>query len=221
METLQIEIKLEIHVFGNERLNDDCYENGKSIHGTKIISLLKEKRDSVFTFKYSESSTLGDILAATKKELGVDTTEFELYPLSYSFLANGDRYYIEDEESMFQRVLQRYLKPNDKNEITVGVYLSNDAGAVGFAAPLRFYVNSHENGRHFKPHIHVCDVGYEYQASISIEDGEVIAGKLPRKLEKIAKKEILSKQEFYIDCWNTLTDGLRIDIDHHLGIIQY
>ena len=34
---------------------------------------------------------------------------------------------------------------------------------------------------------------YEYEASISLENGEILAGELPQKLLKLAKKEIMSQ----------------------------
>ena len=80
---------------------------------------------------------------------------------------------------------------------------------------------SHESGSHNKPHVHVRDTQYRYNASVSLDDGEVIVGNLPKKLAKLAKKKVLSDQEFFYNCWNTMTDGLKVDINHHYKIIGY
>ena len=65
------------------------------------------------------------------------------------------------------------------------------------------------------------DAGYEYEASIRISDGEIIAGTLPTKLANKAKDKILEDQDYLYHCWNTMTDGLKIDINHHYGYIEY
>ena len=49
----------------------------------------------------------------------------------------------------------------------------------------------------------------------------IIAGELPSKYAKMAKKKILSDQEYFYNCWNTMTDGLQVDINHHYGYIKY
>lgn len=218
---LQIRILYDIYAFVEEKLFDECFESGGCIHGYEIIQLLSQKRNSSLLYIYSHNTTLKDVVEAIRADLGVNTSEFEWMPLSYSFLYNNRRYYIYDSDANFCNVLHKYLAPQNENEIIACILLSCNAGDVGFEYPLRFYVNSHEAGSHFVPHIHVCDTGHQYAASICIENGEVIAGKLPAKLAKIAKKEILSKQEYYCDCWNTKTDGLRVDINRDLGIIQY
>ena len=218
---MQIEIIYDIHAFSEEKLFDECFERGGCIHGYEIIRLLNQKRSSSFMYEYSEHTTLKDVVDAIRADLGVNTDKYEWIPLIYSFLYGNRRYYICDSAASFCNALQKYLAPQNEDRIIACILLSCNAGDVGFEYPLRFYVNSREAGSHFKPHIHVCDTCHRYDASISIENGEVIAGTLPAKLAKIAKKEILSKQEYYCDCWNTKTDGLRVDINRDLGIIQY
>lgn len=118
-------------------------------------------------------------------------------------------------------ILKKYLDPNNIGTITFSVLVSCDAGGVAREGPLRYFVHSHEAGSHHEPHIHVRDNAYEHEASIRISDGEIIAGELPSKYAKMAKTKILSDQEFFYNCWNTLTDGLQVDINHHYGYIEY
>ena len=62
---------------------------------------------------------------------------------------------------------------------------------------------------------------YDYEASIDIQTGEVLAGNLPKKELKNAKKVILSDSKYFIECWNEMTDGLSIDINNHYGLTDY
>lgn len=218
---MQVKIFYDIHAFAEEQIRDDYFDRGACIHGQEIISLLNRKRGSFFVFKFDESTSLGDVISAIKRDLQVDVPELCRIPLRFGFLYQGERYYINDNNSSFSIAKQKYFAPKNEDTITACVLLSCDAGDVGYEYPLRFYVHSRESGSHSIPHIHVRDVGHQYEASISIETGEVIVGELPSKLSKIARREILSKQKYYFECWNTQTDGLSVDINHHLGIIQY
>lgn len=218
---MQVKIVYDIHAFAEEKLRDDYFDRGTCIHGPEIISLLNQKRGSYFILEFDDNTSLGDVISAIKCDLQVETEELRRMPLRYGFLYNGERYFINDRLCHFSIVKQKYLAPNNEDHVTACILLSCDAGDVGYEYPLRFYVHSREAGSHSIPHIHVRDVRHRHDASISIETGEVIVGKLPSKLAKIAKKEILSKQEYYIECWNTQTNGLNVDINHHLGIIKY
>ena len=218
---MRISINYETHFFFNEKLHDEYFEFGNCIHGTKIVEKLTKKRYSSFIFEYDQNTTLLDIINAVRHDLGVDNEEFLGMPLYYYFLNNGERYGVDDFGQAFCKVADKYLIDSSKQTITISVLLSCDAGAVTTVHPLRFYMNSHEAGSHNKPHVHVCDNQHQYSASISIEDGEVIAGRLSNKLAKLAKQTILSDQKFFYNCWNTMTDGLRVDINKHYGYIDY
>lgn len=134
---------------------------------------------------------------------------------------DDERYYIDNDGQNFSELLEKYLDPNHTGTIVVGILVSCNAGDVGGVWPLRFYVRSRESGSHHEAHIHVSDIGHQHEAAVRISDGEVIAGKLPRKLAKLAKESILADQEYFYKCWNTMTDGLKVDINHHYGYIQY
>ena len=69
--------------------------------------------------------------------------------------------------------------------------------------------------------IHISDRGHNFDATVIIESGDVLGGMLPPRLAKVEKEEILSKQKYYYECWSTQTDGLKVDINHHLEIIRY
>lgn len=51
---------------------------------------------------------------------------------------------------------------------------------------------------------------------------ELLATKEFRKKDlKEARRIIAENRDFFIDCWNILTDGIKIDINHQLGFIKY
>ena len=218
---MRIPIKYETHFFFNEKLHDEYFELGDCIYGKEIVELLKRKRVSSFLLEYDQNTTLLDIINAVRCDLGVDNEKFLGMPFYYYFQNKCERYYINDYEQVFCKVAEKYLLDSDEQTITISVLLSCDAGAVATVHPLRFWMNSHEGDRHKKPHVHVTDNQHQYRASVCIDDGEIIAGNLPSKLAKIAKKKILSDQKFFYKCWNTMTDGLSVDINKHYGYIDY
>ena len=215
-----IDIKYEAHMFSEEKLRDDYFERGECIHGREIVEILDSARKRSFKFEYSEETTLMDLVNAVKHNIGVDREDMKSMPLRYSFIRDGERYYIDNPEKDLIPAL-KHITQSDGKTVAMCILLSCDAGTVQGIDPLRFYFNSRESGSHNKPHVHVRDTQYRYNASISLEDGEVLAGKLPKKLAKLAKEKIIADREFYLKCWNTMTDGLKVDVDHHNKAIGY
>ena len=81
-------------------------------------------------------------------------------------------------------------------------------------------MHSRERGRHNEPHVHIEALTTHDEASVIIKTGRII-GKFPSKLARIAKKRVLSEQAFFLKQWNALTDGIAVDVDHYLGLINY
>lgn len=220
----KLSIKFDIHAYAEERLHDEYFDESHSwgIVGPEIMKPLSEKINSSMDFSYDEDTRIEDLIKAVKAHIwGNPNFAVEEFNTSFAFVVNGERLYPQTYQLNFSHLLYKYLDPNHCGEITLSILVSHDAGAVAFEYPLRFYVNSHEAGRHNEPHVHVRDNGYEYEASIRISDGKILAGTLPKKLARIAKKKILSEQNYFYKCWNTQTDGLYYDINKHYGIIKY
>lgn len=95
--------------------------------------------------------------------------------------------------------------------------LSNQAGDIWVEDGLRYYMHSKEAGRHNLPHIHV-DYKHECSATISLYDGKMVDGDMPRRVMKRASKKIMDNQRYLMECWNKLTDGLRIDLNVYFGV---
>ena len=220
---MELTVKLEIHAYAEDQLCDECFDDPPffGINGPEIMLPLSKKRGHVFVCEYHEQTRVVDIINAVKREIWGDDGEPKCSPTSYSFLVDGERYYVSDIEHDFSTLKSKHLDPKSTGVITVGVLVSCNAGDIGGVHPLRFYVRSREAGNHHEAHVHVCDVGHQYEASVRISDGEVIAGKLSKKLAKLAKESILADQEYFYNCWNTMTDGLKVDINRHYGYIKY
>lgn len=220
---MRVRIKLEIHAYESERLCDECFDDapGYGLYGPEGMLPLVRKRNSEMVFDYNERSTINDMIESIEGTIWGDSAAKELVPTTFTFLVGTERYIIADGEHNFNNILSKYIDTNGTGAITVCILVCCDAGTVGREGPLRYFVHSRESGSHHEAHIHVCDKANEYEASVRISDGEVIAGELPSKYAKMAKAKILSDQEYFYKCWNTMTDGLRIDINHHYGIIDY
>lgn len=218
---MYVDIYYDVHAYEGEKLRDDYLERGDCIHGSEIITLLNAKRSEVFRYEYSEETIMKDVAAAIRRDLGLTGEMLSLMPVHIAFLNNDERYFIDDGGSNFQNLLWKYLLHKDSRSITVSLLLCCDAGSVDSDDKLRYYVHSRERSRHNCPHVHVNDAGHNYSASVSIDTGEVLEGDLPSKLARMAKERILSRQEYFYRCWNTMTDGLQVDINQKFGSIHY
>ena len=69
---------------------------------------------------------------------------------------------------------------------------------------------------HHLPHIHV-DYRHESSATVSLYDGEMIEGDIPKKVMKRVKAKVLNNKKYLMECWNKLTDGLRVDLNAYFG----
>lgn len=75
-------------------------------------------------------------------------------------------------------------------------------GKVGNQNGIEFSVRSNE-GNHVIPHVH-AKYG-EYEISIAIETGDVLAGNLPNKRTAIAQNWVLSHKSDLLTKWNEIT----------------
>lgn len=218
----KIIVELDIHAYAEERLCDALFDDPPfyGIVGPDVMKPLSEYRNCNFEYEYNENTLVKELINFTIKKIW-GNSDFCLWDVTFAFLSDNERYYIENDDLSLPYLIENYLDPHNFGEITLSILVSHNAGDVGFEYPLRFYVNSNESGRHHEAHIHVCDTGHQYEASIRILDGEIIAGKLPSKLAKLAKEKILSDQKYFYECWNTKTNGLQVDINKHFGLIQY
>ena len=217
---MKIQIQVETHAYRKEKLYDEILDKvlGDDIQscgivGAETIIPLRKKRNPLISFEYTESTTLLDVVNAIYSFYGIPD-----YFVRIAFLYNGYRYWIDNEEANFQTVVSKYLDPKSTGIIYIGVYVSLDAGSILEEDGIRYYMNSRERGKHHEPHVHLCSD--EHSAVLIITTGRLI-GEFPAKLTKKARKKVRSNAAFFLDKWNTLTDGLKVDINHALGLINY
>ncbi len=219
---MKIKIRLDIHAYAEEKLCDNQLEPPDyGLHGPEIVKPYADKRNSVLEYEYSNKTCIADIVDYIENLIWGDNQNEIIVRGVYSFLFEENRYYIDNPSANFSNILETYLDPQKTGMIICSILINCNAGMVAEDGKLRFWVNSKESGKHNVAHVHVRDVGYQYEASIRISDGEIIAGKLPRKLARQAKEKILEDQDYFIKCWNTLTDGLQVDINRHYNYIKY
>lgn len=221
---MQIHFKIEPHIYAEEELHDEFLEDDYScgIMGPEVVLPLRRNKNTIILFEYSQDSCIKDALDAIIQVLHQKSEE-EFFRNAYHiyFVCKDKRYCVYDMNANFQRVLERYLDPEMTGTVIVQVFASADAGTVCDDEGLRYFMHTHENGKHNEPHVHVRDTGYQYEASLAISDGRILAGDLPRKLLKKAQRKVLSEQPYFYQCWNTMTDGLQVDINKHFKIITY
>lgn len=214
---------IEAHIYAEERLNDNLLDSNLpndpqscGILGPEIVLPLRKNRYCELEFEYTEKTTLKEVKEAVLRRLESTTS-----PVKIAFFNDEERYWIGDINACFDELIAKYLDSGRSGRIRVGAYVSADAGLMCQEGNLRFYMHSREAGKHNRPHVHVRTTSYEYEASIDIENGKVLAGELPGKLLRCAKKKILSERAYFMKCWNEMTDGLCPDINRHLGYIKY
>lgn len=220
---MKITFLIETHAYEKEQLCDEILdtnlpddETSCGIHGPEIIVPLRRNRNTQLEFSYTEETTLGEIEYAILNHI-----ESVNHGVWSAFLVDGERYKIFDDNKKFKPLVDKYLDPLYTGIIRVGAYVSLNAGCVCKEGQLRYIIHSKELGKHNLPHVHVETVSHEEEVVLSIPDAKILAGKLPKKLLKIAQDKIKTDREFFVNCWNTLSDGLRIDMNYHYGYINY
>ena len=219
---MKVTIHIETHAYVKEKLADEILDESLpddiqscGILGPEIIVPLRRNRKCQIEFEYTDKTTLRDVMYAVLERL--DSVG---HGVRVAFLKEGLRYWIESLDADFKTVLNKYLDTYGKNEIYVAAYVSLDAGTIEEEDGIRYYMNSREAGRHHEPHVHICDTSRQYEAVILIKDGKVI-GDFPSKLLKKAKQKVKENRAFFLEQWNALTDGIKIDVNKYLGTIHY
>lgn len=217
-------VKVGAHLYAEEELCDEYFDfpkTARSINPPEMMRPLRRIRDKFINIGIHEGVTVAEFEDQLNASIwGVNWKEIALgaelfYDVGYC------RAEITNRDCSFTYLLDKYLDPNKTGIISVAYYVSEDAGDVYVEGNLRFYMHSNEQG-HNIPHVHVTDKNTYNQCSISIMDGELLATKEFRKKDlKEARRIIAENRDFFIDCWNKITDGIKIDINHQLGFIKY
>lgn len=219
---MRIAIQLEAHAYRKEKLCDEYVDESLGedrqscgIADADVVIALRKNGRVCLEYEYNDSTTLQDVEDIVCQTVGIPNGE-----VSFAFLSGNVRYWIDDGTALFAFAVKNHLDPLGTGLIRVGLYVSMDAGAICEEDGIRYYMNSRERGRHHEAHVHLMDINHGHSAVMIIKDGRLV-GDFPSKLTKKARKKILDNQVFFLEKWNALTDGLKVDINRFLGLIHY
>lgn len=196
-----------VYLRGLDGKDDDSFWKEQKKHYQKHMS---------FDFHFDMGSDPPIISAANKiaGKIGFDKQRFTVSPFQIYLLIDGE--FVEVvTPTISMSTLSKYY--NVREDLHIFFMLSNQAGGIWNEDGLRYYMNSREAGRHNLPHVHV-DYRHEASATISLYDGEMIEGDIPQKIMKQVKERVLNNQRYLMECWNKMTDGLRVDLNVYFGV---
>lgn len=160
----------------------------------------REHMQFVFTFIPNPRSTLVDVAEEIVKRIELDPQKFIEFRVPIYILENLELVEIEDPTIPLSTISKYY---DISKALHIFFVLSNQAGDIWVEDGLRYYMHSKEAGRHNLPHIHV-DYKHECSATISLYDGKMVDGDMPRRVMKRASKKIMDNQRYLMECWNKL-----------------
>lgn len=214
---MEVKLIIEIHTYCEESLCDEVLDFDSDLSCVlepEDLLLLRKNRKCQLLYKYSEITTLKDVIDTI-------TCRIQFEYAHIAFLSKNERFFSDDDDANFNMLVKKYLDPNNEGEINVQALVCLDAGDICREDGLRYYMYSHEAGKHHKPHVHVSDTSHQYEASLALSDGSILDGYLPRKLLKKAQEKIDSDRNRFEEWWCTKTDGLSPDINRHYGYIDF
>ncbi|MCL2163131.1 MAG: DUF4160 domain-containing protein [Oscillospiraceae bacterium] len=170
----------------------------------------------VFSYDYSIDTTIKDLVKTIWEKHGTSGDAYKNDHSDYvsiCFFIHNQFIHCSNYNFALTSLIERF---NVDGHLNVFFIYNGNAGEIWYDDGLRYYMRSHEQGSHSTPHVHV---NYKHDASgtISITDGTVLSGDLPKKAIKKACERILNEQDYLINCWNNMTDGLYIDINYDWG----
>lgn len=219
---------ITVHVYAEEKLDDRVlvlHSKNYGIVGKDIITPLRKINGKEYYIK--------NVQDVFKIEELWDWIDFKLYGNSdiidfvqeYNIVEkylifNNLRYMIEDTNKSLLFYLHK-MGILETEKINIQLLINSDAGTIFKDDGIRYYIHSKESGRHNTPHVHV-DIRHEVSGTFSLIDGIQLSGEGIRKsdVNKI-KNMIKSKKKELIKYWNEHTDGLTVDLNQALGLIQY
>ncbi len=170
------------------------------------------------TIDDADSSTVQDLYNKALKafEIPYNPTS-ELGPLAdFAFHIGNTIVTITNPDIILSELINIF----NTDEIELFVVFTLGKGELFREAGFRFYMNSHEGNRHNRPHVHVS-TNDGRSGSIDIQTLEQNrGGKIKSKEMKKIVTILKGKQRDLLEAWNYSTDGIVVDIDYMLGLIQ-
>lgn len=175
----------------------------------------RDYSEGEFDFNYRRDNIVDDLVRELFNHMGFYyESAFEYGPLPLWIMQDRMLYGIQDLSLVFSSVLD--MIQNDKTELLIYLIYSHQAGyVIGAADGVKYRMYSKESGKHNVPHVHV-EFGGDKKASISIKDGKVLAGVVPKKVLKVVRKRIADNRYELLSAWKRVTDGIEIDLEYFL-----
>jgi len=220
---INVKIELEFHLFADDRLDDSLLDAPPLEHGIFLpqdVATIRKYRHHTMTIECDARTTLekvfNTIVAETENEGRSYVDEW-----SFFFVNAPERFRIGNPSAPFLDIAKKYLNLDKFQKVLAEIYVSFNAGTIYKEDGIRYYMHSREAGKHSLPHVHIEDAQHKYQASISLQNGELLAGVFPLRLLKKVQQKIEDDNDYFMNCWHQCTDGLEPDINHHYGYIDY
>lgn len=183
----------------------------------KIINILERDSNLELEYVLEQNTTMSDIQKAICGKMDKQIGELCRSCQCICIKSQQDFIMIENMNITVEILLRKFQIEGNLQVYFVFSALQGDIWREG---QIHYYMQSHEFGKHNRPHVHV-NAGGKYSASIDILTGEILAGELPGKYMKQIKNKIEENCEFLIDCWNNMTDGINVDIDYRFGSTSF
>lgn len=229
-------IRLTAHVYSEEELRDDLYLDNNSTNygvvGEEIIAPLKAVNGHEISienvpdaFSTRELWDLLDHMLYEKVESSYFDNVLSFVQRSQSvekyLCFNGLRYTVWALDKPLLELLHA-MGHNESEPVEVQLLVCADAGEVGRDDGIRYFIRSKEAGQHNEPHVHV-DIQHTESGTFSLITGEQLQKeeKVKEKNARKIKDMIFKHQKEWLKYWNEHTDGLSVDLNQVLGLINY
>lgn len=196
-----------VYMRGLDGVEDDSFWEEQRKHYQKHMAF-------DFSMDAGPETTVIDVANKIAEKIGFDKERFAESPFEIYLWEAGEFVKVVTPAICLSTLLKYY---NIREDLHIFFMLSNQAGGIWTEDGLRYYMNAREAGRHNLPHIHV-DYRHETSATVSLYDGEMIEGDIPGKIMKRVKGKVLDNQKYLLECWNKMTDGLRVDLNVSFGV---
>ena len=198
----RIVVRFEVHLYSENKLQDDQIElrkNGYGLYSMEFYNHLFSYIDRKILFELPVGITIGDFKSMIFNQIWGTNTEIEESFVNLFFLTPNYRFTIDNPNKDLVNVIDKYLDPESVGEITVGLFVCEDAGHFDRDDKLQFDFRSHEDGPHHEPHVHVYVIGKDYEEPISVLTGDPLEKppKMPQKYLTQAKNYILDNKNMH------------------------
>lgn len=224
---------ITVHVYAEERLNDNIltlHSKNYGIVGKEIIAPLRKINGKEYCLKdVSSEFSVNELwnwidlkLYGKTSEENNDTLSFvqEYNIVEKYLLFNHLRYTVTNTHKTLRYYLDK-MGVSEEEIINIQLLVSSNAGTVFQDDGIRYYMYSKEAGTHNSPHVHV-DIRHEVSGSFSLIDVKQLSdGKISKKDKKKIEKVINDNKKELLNYWNLHTDGISVDLNQALGLIQY